>query len=276
MKKYAKFLAPKVFINQHGSHAKPKKITEGAIPDSDRWHDGTPEGKRHLEMMLEHLHQPGDMNYGGVHADQLERHLHAANYGRFGIPHTGDEFEDERMSLKMHREMAAMHDISHMDKEHHVEVKDYTSGSYNLNKSLVLGEDHFKHEVARLDHAIDGTSSKYHGLVTYTGLKRGISGYLQNGPVIHSKGFVSSSTSNGIASTFGKDVMLLHHPDDHKVYPIASHRTEYPSEQEVLHPRGMLLRPRASVHYSRLHMGEAPPPYTKNSLYSTTIEGIDK
>lgn len=295
MKKFTNFLYPKVkvFVNQHGSHAQPnhrKKIKklpfvnqhgsharrpveedkEGLSHDAE-WHDGTPEGKHALEQLKHHYYKDQMGGAAFTQPDEeyhspVEEHMHAIHMHMLANTGTPRGF---------HTAITNAHDYSHITPEHRSAIWRYTSSSAVLNHKLsnngrLVWPEHQRTQL--LDQAIAGTKHTLAGpLHTFHGTSFDVKEHLRTEPTLHSKGFLSSSTSSFAAHDFGTHILMLHAPGHHKSFPIKYDMSMSPHEKEVLHPRGMVLRPRAYLTTSRWQNGQY---HGMRHYYHTDIEDV--
>lgn len=268
MKKFTSFLKRNTpFVNMHGSHAGFRSLNEEADGAEifkslssaaheinnpkppvihEEWHDGTPEGKRHLDFLKTTYNKHGKNAFVSHYVSAHEDHHLSPHVGDIGGIHY------EGHSYRVHRQITAMHNYNHMDGNHIAAVRDYTSSSGTLNHALARGEEitgslrsmanGLDHSIGRITHSLSGSLTTYHGTMF------DVSAHLQSGnPTLHSKGYLSSSTHTKVAHSFGDNVMVLNAPHHHTSMPVKDEHGTFTHEREVIHPRGMVLRPRAAL-----------------------------
>lgn len=264
-------------VNQHGSHAKipPRKIDEetkkGIISS---WHDGTPEGKRQHDQLMEHFH-----SHGGEMEAMVPRYdHHTSPYSKVVHAHIDVKGGYGRPS-ELHDHLVKHHDYSNVQTHPFVE---YTTMSYGINRALVHDKSisHQTHHIIQgLDHGIASAKHGIDNVTTFHGTGYNIADHLKHSPIIHNKGFTSSSVHPSIANRFtdptssNRNMLIINGMKYHRPMPMSRELSPgNHSELEVLHPRGLQLRPRARVSVdSRDRDGWDKPAH----YWSTDIIGIN-
>lgn len=305
MRKFSSFVF-ETFINQHGSHASKIPSKKGVVQEenddaematklgdlwakhkenqakeaskpaeppkpkeayAEEWHDGTPEGKQHLERLKHFFHHNDEKKGPGMH--------NLISHGGIWTPGPGSKYDREhndhvhsvispkaRDSQELHTRLMALHHSDHILPEHTTAISQYTTASRRINGVLATKEpitEYRDKQIRHLDHSVVNSHPLHDkSTVTYHGTGFPIAHHIVDNPVIHSLGYISSSTMSTIAHNFShkgaplgmestRNVLALHAPPGHSMLPISPNISEFPEEHEVLHPRGMLIRPRARL-----------------------------